>query len=88
MVNSFTMFTVEENEILTRTGPGTPMGDLLRRRLLECIEMNERGEDPPGLSPADQRIRAAPLVEKRDVPYEILSQDILRTREGVPVTSI
>ena len=25
------MLTVEENELLTRVGPGTPMGDLLRR---------------------------------------------------------
>ena len=25
------MLTVEDNELLTRTGPGTPMGDLFRR---------------------------------------------------------
>ena len=25
------MLTAEENELLTRVGPGTPMGDLLRR---------------------------------------------------------
>ncbi len=25
------MLTIEENELLTRTGPGTPMGELMRR---------------------------------------------------------
>jgi phenylpropionate dioxygenase-like ring-hydroxylating dioxygenase large terminal subunit len=61
---------------------------MTRRRLLDCVEMNQRGEDPPGLMAADQRIRAASLIEKRNVPYEIISKDILRTRKGVPVTSI
>lgn len=61
---------------------------MMRRRLLDTIAINERGEDPPGLTAEDQRIRSASLVETKDVPYEELSKDILRTREGVSVTSI
>ena len=61
---------------------------MMRRRLLDAIANNESGEDPPGLTAEDQRIRAASLVEPKDVSYEELSKDILRTREGVPVTSI
>ena len=61
---------------------------MMRRRLLDAIAINERGEDPPGLTAEDQRIRSASLVETKDVTYEELSKDILRTREGVSVTSI
>ena len=31
------MLTLEENELLTRTGPGTPMGDLMRRYWLPAV---------------------------------------------------
>lgn len=61
---------------------------MMRRRLLEAVAMNERGDDPPGLTAEDQRIRAASLVAPRHIPYEELSRDILRTRPGVPVTSV
>ena len=61
---------------------------MMRRRLLDALEMNQRGDDPPGLTPEDQRIRSASLVAPRHIPYEELSRDILRTRPGVPVTSI
>ena len=84
----YNLFTEAENEILTRTGPGTPMGNLLRRRLLDAVAKNERGEDLPGLTAKDQRVRSASLIEAKNVPYEHLSKEILLTREGVPVTSI
>ena len=61
---------------------------MTRRRLLDCVRINERGEDPPGLTSVDQRIRAASLVENREVQYASLIGEILRTREGIPVTSI
>ncbi len=61
---------------------------MVRRRLLEAVEINRRGDDPAGLIAADQRIRAATLVVSRNVPFEDLSRDILHTREGVPVTSV
>ena len=31
------MLTREENELLTRTGPGTPMGDLARRYWIPAL---------------------------------------------------
>jgi hypothetical protein len=31
------MLTLEENELLTRTGPGTPMGELMRRYWLPAV---------------------------------------------------
>lgn len=61
---------------------------MMRRRLLDALETNERGEDPPGLVPEHQRIRSASLVAPRQIPYAELSRDILHTRPGVPVTSI
>ena len=61
---------------------------MMRRRLLDALETNERGEDPPGLVPEHQRIRSASLVAPRHIPYAELSRDILHTRPGVPVTSI
>jgi phenylpropionate dioxygenase-like ring-hydroxylating dioxygenase large terminal subunit len=61
---------------------------MVRKRLLAAMRDNEEGRDPPGLTPAHQRIRSATLVERRDVPFETVARDILHTREGVPVTSI
>jgi phenylpropionate dioxygenase-like ring-hydroxylating dioxygenase large terminal subunit len=61
---------------------------MVRKRLLEAVEINQRGQEPPGLVPEHQRIRSASLVSPTDVPFEELSRDILHTREGVPVTSI
>jgi phenylpropionate dioxygenase-like ring-hydroxylating dioxygenase large terminal subunit len=61
---------------------------MVRRRLLEAVESNERGIDPPGLVADHQRIRSASLVVPEGASFDELSQDILHTREGVPVTSI
>src|SRR5438128_10434216 len=35
-VKEETMLTEEENELLTRVGPGTPCGELLRRYWMPC----------------------------------------------------
>jgi len=61
---------------------------MVRRRLLEAVEINERGDAPPGLVAEHQRIRAASLVVPEGSAYDELSKDILHTREGVPVTSV
>ena len=61
---------------------------MVRRRLLNAIDRNEKGFDPPGLRSEDQRIRAASLVADRSLSFEQVSRDALRTREGVPVTSV
>src|ERR1044071_4306883 len=35
------MLSHEDNELLTRTGPGTPMGELLRRYWIPVVESKE-----------------------------------------------
>ena len=40
------MLSREENELLTRVGPGTPMGRLMRRYWLPAL-LSEQCHDPP-----------------------------------------
>ena len=40
------MLTQEQNERLTRVGPGTPMGDLLRRYWYPVATDQQLGENP------------------------------------------
>ncbi len=57
------MLTREQNELLTRTGPGTPAGDLLRR-YWQPVALSE--ELPPGGAPLPVRILGEDLVLFRD----------------------
>src|ERR671938_180078 len=58
------MLTVEENEYLTRTGPGTPMGELFRRFWIPAFLASELPEkDGP---PLRTRILGEDLVAYRD----------------------
>ncbi|MGH7771892.1 MAG: Rieske 2Fe-2S domain-containing protein, partial [Candidatus Binatia bacterium] len=57
------MITHEENEILIRVGPGTPMGGLLRR-YWQPAALSE--ELPPGGPPKAVRLLAEDLVLFRD----------------------
>ena len=41
------MFTKEQNDLLTQTGPGTPLGDVMRRYWLPAL-MSEEIPDPDG----------------------------------------
>ncbi len=41
------MLSNEENELLTRTGPGTPMGDLMRRHWFPFMTSNELAANGP-----------------------------------------
>ncbi|MGH9806691.1 MAG: Rieske 2Fe-2S domain-containing protein, partial [Terriglobia bacterium] len=52
------MLTEEENELLTRTGPGTPMGDLFRRFWIPAV----LSEEVPG--PNCDPVRVTLLGEK------------------------
>ena len=56
--------TPEENEILTRVGPGTPMGALLRRYWLPLLDGAELG--PPDGAPLRVRLLGEDLVAFRD----------------------
>ncbi len=56
--------TPEENELLTRVGPGTPMGELLRRYWMPLLESDELG--PPDGPPRRVRLLGENLVVFRD----------------------
>ncbi len=58
------MITIEENERLTRVGPGTPMGDLLRRYWLPAFVSDELSE--PDCPPIRVRLLGEDLVAFRD----------------------
>lgn len=58
------MLSREENEMLTRTGPGTPMGELLRRFWLPALLPDEL--PAPDCTPVRVRLLAEDLVAFRD----------------------
>src|SRR5919199_3209033 len=58
------MLTREENELLTRTGPGTPMGALMRRYWLPVL-LSEELPEPDG-EPQQVRLLGEDLVAFRD----------------------
>lgn len=58
------MLSAEDNETLTRVGPGTPMGNLLRRYWLPACLTSEIGE--PDGAPARVRLLGEDLVAFRD----------------------
>ena len=58
------MLSREDNEILTRVGPGTPMGDLLRRYWIPACLSSEVAE--PDGAPARVRLLGEDLVAFRD----------------------
>src|SRR5689334_4126233 len=57
------MLTREENELLTRTGPGTPMGDVFRRAWLPALLSEELEADG---EPLRVRLLGQNLVAFRD----------------------
>ena len=63
------MLTQEENELLVRTGPGTPMGELFRRFWLPVMLTEEVPE--PDCTPARIRILNEDLIGFRDTNGEV-----------------
>ena len=58
------MLSKEDNELLTRVGPGTPMGTLLRRYWLPAFLSSELPE--PDCDPVRTRVLGEDLVAYRD----------------------
>ena len=58
------MLSGEDNEMLTRTGPGTPMGELLRRFWLPALLPEEL--PAPDCTPVRVRLLSEDLVAFRD----------------------
>jgi phthalate 4,5-dioxygenase len=60
-----TVLSTENNEILTRVGPGTPMGELLRRYWMPALLVEELPS--PGGDPVRVRLLSEDLVAFRDL---------------------
>lgn len=58
------MLTTEENELLCRVGPGTPMGELFRRYWMPALPSSELPE--PDCAPVRVRLLGEDLVAFRD----------------------
>ena len=58
------MLSAEENELLTRVGPGTPMGNLIRRYWVPVVFSDQIKE--PGSAPVRARLLSEDLVVFRD----------------------
>jgi nitrite reductase/ring-hydroxylating ferredoxin subunit len=67
-INSF-MLSREHNELLTRTGPGTPMGELIRRYWIPAILSEEI--PAPDCPPVQVRLLGEELVAFRDTDGRI-----------------
>src|SRR6266568_8164315 len=58
------MLTREENELITRVGPGTPMGDVLRRYWMPALVVDDLPE--PDCPPKRVKLLGEELVAFRD----------------------
>jgi len=58
------MTTREQNDFLTRTGPRTPMGDLMRRYWIPALLSSEIAE--PDCPPVRLKLLGARLIAFRD----------------------
>jgi phenylpropionate dioxygenase-like ring-hydroxylating dioxygenase large terminal subunit len=63
------MLTTSENELLTQTGPGTPMGELFRR-FWHPVLLSEELPDPDG-TPVRLRVLSEDLVAFRDTNGQV-----------------
>ena len=63
------MLPKEENELLCRVGPGTPMGDLLRQYWIPCLPSAELPE--PDCPPLRVRLLGEDLIAFRDTNGEV-----------------
>jgi phthalate 4,5-dioxygenase len=61
---------------------------MARHRLRRAALALQQGAAPPGLAPADHRVRSATFVLPVDVPFAEAKRDDLTVREGVAHTSI
>ena len=63
------MLSREENELLTKTGPGTPMGDMMRRYWIPALLSEKIPE--PDCEPKHVRLLGENLVAFRDTHGKI-----------------
>ena len=59
-----------------------------RRRLIAAAKGLERGEQPPGVDPAHQRVRPASVLLPRGVAFHQAAQDALMPEAGAAHTTV
>ncbi|MEX2598961.1 MAG: Rieske 2Fe-2S domain-containing protein [Dehalococcoidia bacterium] len=74
------MLTVQENETLTRVGPGTPMGELMRRYWMPALLSEEIAE--PDCPPVRVKLLGEQLVAFRDTQGRVGIFQELCTHRG------
>ncbi len=75
------MLKKEQNELLTQTGPGTPMGDLFRRYWLPVLLSEELPE--PGCAPVKVKLLSEQLIAVRDMDNQLGLMDEFCAHRGV-----
>jgi phenylpropionate dioxygenase-like ring-hydroxylating dioxygenase large terminal subunit len=75
------MLTREENELVTKTGPGTPMGEAMRRYWIPALLARELPE--PDCPPVRVQLLGEPLVAFRDTQGRIGLLDEFCPHRGV-----
>jgi phthalate 4,5-dioxygenase oxygenase subunit len=62
---------------------------MARHRLLRAVKaLNDKGEVPPGVDPAHQKVRSAAVVLPRDKAFKDAARDALVARPGVAPASV
>jgi hypothetical protein len=61
---------------------------MMRHRLLRTLKAMEKGETPPGLDPAHQRVRSAAVVLPADQPYKDAAKEALTVQPGKAHASV
>ncbi len=75
------MLSREENELLTRTGPGTPLGDVMRRYWIPALLSAELAE--PDGPPVRIELLGEKLLAFRDTPGRIGVLEVFCAIRGV-----
>jgi phthalate 4,5-dioxygenase len=61
---------------------------MARHRLLRAVKALDKGEVPPGVDPAHQKVRSAAVVLPRDKAFKDAAKDALVARPGVAPASV
>src|SRR5829696_855628 len=80
-LGEFAMITHEQNEFLTRTGPGTPMGELFRRHWIPALMSEELPR--PNCPPVQVQLLSERLIAFRDTQGRVGLMDEFCAHRGV-----
>jgi hypothetical protein len=61
---------------------------MMRHRLLRALKAMEKGETPPGIDLAHQRVRSAAVVLPPDQPFKDAAKEALIAKPGVAPASV